>query len=140
MGGILVYGLAHGFSGLLETLESLLVNSPLGSLSDLTTTESLHQRFTSLVARGASKDIGSGLSLILGVLSTQTYAQAIWSAKSNSTARKGALLSALLIPPIGIACILIGLYMRGHCITADEVAALQAMGQAIPEEIGRAHV
>lgn len=67
VGGILVYGLAHGFSGLLETLESLLVNSPLGSLSDLTTTESLHQRFTSLVARGASKDIGSGLSLILGV-------------------------------------------------------------------------
>ena len=133
VGGILVYGLAHGFSGLLETLESLLVNSPLGSLSDLTTTESLHQRFTSLVARGASKDIGSGLSLILGVLSTQTYAQAIWSAKSDSTARKGALLSALLIPPIGIACILIGLYMRGHCITADEVAALQAMGQTIPE-------
>lgn len=133
VGGILVYGLAHGFSGLLETLESLLVNSPLGSLSDLTTTESLHQRFTSLVARGASKDIGSGLSLILGVLSTQTYAQAIWSAKSDSTARKGTLLSALLIPPIGIACILIGLYMRGHCITADEVAALQAMGQTIPE-------
>ena len=133
VGGILVYGLAHGFSGLLETLESLLVNSPLGSLSDLTTTESLHQRFTSLVARGASKDIGSGLSLILGVLSTQTYAQAIWSAKSDSTARKGALLSALLIPPIGIACILIGLYMRGHCITADEVAALQAMGQTIPD-------
>ena len=38
----------------------------------------------------------------------------------------------MLIPPIGIACILIGLYMRGHCITADEVAALQAAGQAVP--------
>ena len=55
------------------------------------------------------------------------------SSKSDSAARKGSLLSALLIPPIGIACILIGLYMRGHCITADEAAALQAAGQTIPD-------
>ncbi len=133
VGGILVFGLAHGYSGLLETVQALLAGTPLGSLSDLATTADVHQRFTSLLARGASKDIGSCLSLLLGVLSTQTYAQAIWSGKSDSAARKGALLSALLIPPIGIACILIGLYMRGHCITADEVAALQAMGQAIPD-------
>lgn len=131
VGGILVYGLANGFGGLLETLESLLVHTQLGSLSGLTDGASVHQRFTSLLARGPSKDIGSCLSLILGVLSTQTYAQAIWSGKSNRAAQKGALLSALLIP-IGVACILIGLYMRGHCITADEVSALQAMGQAIP--------
>ena len=95
--------------------------------------QAVHERFTSLIARGASKDIGSGLSLVLGVLSTQTYAQAIWSGKSDRAAKKGALLSACLIPPIGIACILIGLYMRGHCITADEVAALQAVGQSVPE-------
>ena len=95
--------------------------------------QAIHQRFTSLIARGASKDIGSGLSLVLGVLSTQTYAQAIWSAKSHRAAKKGALLSACLIPPIGIACILIGLYMRGHCITAEEVSALQALGQSVPE-------
>lgn len=87
------------------------------------------------MARGASKDIGSALSLVLGVLSTQTYAQAIWSGKSDSAARKGALLSALLIPPIGVACILIGLYMRGHCITAEEVAALQALGQTVPGDL-----
>ena len=117
----------------MDSLESLLAGTPLGSISDLTTAAGVHERFTSLVARGASKDIGSGLSLVLGVLATQTYAQAIWSGKSDSAARKGSLLSALLIPPIGIACILIGLYMRGHCITADEVAALQAMGQAIPD-------
>ena len=82
---------------LLETLEQLLTSSPLGAVSGLATEEAVHQRFTSLVARGASKDIGSALSLVLGVLSTQTYAQAIWSGKSDSAARKGALLSALLI-------------------------------------------
>ena len=121
-GGVLVYGLANGFGGVLETVEHLLVNSPLGALSGVESQQAVHERFTSLIARGASKDIGSGLSLVLGVLSTQTYAQAIWSGKSDRAAKKGALLSACLIPPIGIACILIGLYMRGHCITADEVA------------------
>ena len=132
VGGILVYGLANGYGGVLETLENLLANSSLGELNGLQGAEAVHQRFTSLLSRGASKDLGSCLSLLLGVLSTQTYAQAIWSAKTDRAAKKGALLSAVLIPPIGIACILIGLYMRGHCITADEVAALQAAGQAVP--------
>ena len=68
VGGILVYGLANGFGGLLETLEQLLTSSPLGAVSGLATEEAVHQRFTSLVARGASKDIGSALSLVLGVL------------------------------------------------------------------------
>ena len=131
-GGILVFGLAHGLGGLMETLNTLLAGTPLGNLSGLDSAAAVHSRFTSLISRGASKDIGSGLSLLLGVLSTQTYAQAIWSGKSDSAARKGSLLSALLIPPIGIACILIGLYMRGQCITADEAAALQAAGQSIP--------
>ena len=133
LGGVLVFGLAHGFSGLMETLNALLSGSELGKLAGLTDGASVHSRYTSLIARGASKDIGSGLSLILGVLSTQTYAQGVWSGKSDSAARKGSLLSAFLIPPIGIACILIGLYMRGHCITADELAALKAAGQAVPE-------
>ena len=132
-GGALVFGLAHGFSGLMETLQALLAGTDLGAVGGLTDGDSVRARFTSLVARGVSKDIGSGLSLILGVLSTQTYAQGIWSGKSDSAARTGSLLSALLIPPIGIACILIGLYMRGQCITADEAAALQAAGQAIPD-------
>lgn len=132
VGGILVYGLANGYGGVLETLENLLASSPLGEFNGLQGAEAVHRRFTSLLARGASKDLGSCLSLLLGVLSTQTYAQAIWSAKTDRAAKKGALLSAVLIPPIGIACILIGLYMRGHCITADEAAALQAAGQAVP--------
>ena len=94
VGGILVYALAGGFGGLMDSLENLLAGSALGGVSDLVTVENVHERFTSLVARGASKDIGSGLSLVLGVLSTQTYAQAIWSGKSDSAARKGSLLSA----------------------------------------------
>ncbi len=71
-------------------------------------------RFFSLFARGAGKDLGAALSLLLGVLTTQTYAQAVLSAKSDRDARMGAVASAFLIPPIGVGGILAGLYMRAH--------------------------
>lgn len=71
-------------------------------------------QFFSLFARGAGTDLGAGVSLLLGVLTTQTYAQAVLSAKSDATARRGALLSTFLIPPIGIGGILVGLFMRAH--------------------------
>lgn len=71
-------------------------------------------RFFSLFARGAGKDLGAALSLLLGVLTTQTYAQAVLSAKSDRAGRLGALASAFLIPPIGVGGILVGLYMRAH--------------------------
>ena len=95
--------------------------------------EDMSARYFSLFSRGFLKDMGSGLSLLLGVLATQTYAQAIWSAKSDSKARKGAMLSAVLIPPIGIACIFIGMFMRNHCMTTNEIAALTEAGKSIPE-------
>ena len=71
-------------------------------------------RFGSLFARGLGKDVGAGLSLILGVLTTQTYAQAVMSAKNDRQARIGTLVSAALIPPIGAGGILVGLFMRAH--------------------------
>jgi SSS family solute:Na+ symporter len=68
----------------------------------------------SLFGRGVEKDLASGISLIVGVLSTQTYAQAIATAKNFGEARKGALCSALLVPPIGLGAVLVGLFMRAH--------------------------
>lgn len=68
----------------------------------------------SLFARGAGTDTGACLSLILGVLTTQTYAMAVMSGKSDRAARTGALAGAILIPPIGAGGILVGLYMRAN--------------------------
>jgi len=68
----------------------------------------------SLFGRGVEKDLAGGFSLVVGVLSTQTYAQAIASGRTFAEARKGALLSAVLIPPIGIGGILVGLFMRAN--------------------------
>ena len=65
-----------------------------------------------LFARGVGTDGGACLSLILGVLCTQSYAQAIFAGKTDREARKGALISACCIPPIGVGGILVGLYMR----------------------------
>lgn len=54
------------------------------------------------------------VSMIIGVLSTQIYLQAIFSARDVREARNGAFLSAAVIPPIGILGIIIGLYLRGN--------------------------
>lgn len=76
-----------------------------------------HVPWFSLFGRGVSTDLAAGFSLLVGVLSTQTYIQAILSGKSLAVSRKGALLSALLIPPIGIGGILVGLYMRANIVS-----------------------
>ena len=96
----------------------------------------MNHKYQNIFARGISKDAGSCISVILGVLSTQTYAQAIWSARADSVARKSALISAIITIPIGFACILVGMYMRAHYITAEELNALTLIGKDIPEGMG----
>lgn len=129
----------NGAAGIVDGLNHLMSGTALGAaqqaegLSALLNSKDIEQRFFNLVARGTLKDIGSGLSLLLGVLSTQTYAQAIWSAKTDQNAKQGALLSALLIPPLGIAGIYIGLFMRANYLTQAEVDILLETGVAVPE-------
>lgn len=53
-------------------------------------------------------------SMLVGVLSTQIYLQAIFSAKNVKEARNGAFLSAAVIPPIGVLGIIVGLYLRAN--------------------------
>ena len=70
------------------------------------------EQYFSLVARGATVDIGAGISLVLGVLTTQAYISAVISARSLKISRAGALVSAILIPLVGIGGIFVGLYMK----------------------------
>ncbi len=98
--GIMVLHLAGGLGGVTSMINS--IDNPE------------HVNFYSLIARGPGKDIGAGVSLILGILTTQTYGQAVMSGKTDRAARTGALVSAFMIPPIGIAGILVGLYMRAN--------------------------
>ena len=73
----------------------------------------------SLFGRGVGEDLSAGFSLIVGVLSTQTYIQAIISGRDLKSSRRGAWLSSVLIPPIGLAGILIGLYMKANFPESD---------------------
>ena len=123
-GGIIVLSLTDGYHGLMTAIEETQNNT------------SIQEQYNNLLARGAAKDIGSCLSVILGVLATQSYAQGIWAAKTDSVARRGAMISAILTIPIGAACVLIGLYMRGHYVTAEEMEAFVAGGATIPDNIG----
>ena len=134
--GIVVWHLGKGLTGINHDIETLYASSPLCQLNGLTDIESIHHRYGSMVARGPLKDIGGCLSLMLGVVTTQTYAQGIWSGASTAKARRGGLYCAFLIPLIGAACTLVGMYMRGHYVTAAEFAAMQAAGESLPEGIG----
>ena len=67
-----------------------------------------------LFSGGVSSDLASGISTIVGVLSTQTYFQAIMAGKNSKTSRRGAFLVAFLVFPVGVVCTMIGMYMRIH--------------------------
>ena len=134
--GMIVWHLAGGFSGLRDGVDAAYQSSTLCQFNGLNDIESIHHRYGSLVARGAMKDLGGCLSLVLGVVATQTYAQCIWSASTTRHARRGALICAICLPIIGAACTLVGIYMRGHYVTAEEWAAMRQAGEALPAGIG----
>ena len=134
---VIVLRLVGGLENVWHDIGSLYSHNPiLADTASLPDDTAVRQRFGSLVARGPLKDVGSGLSLLLGVVSTQTYAQGVWAARSHREARRGVLLSAVLVPIIGAACTLVGLYMRGHYVTIGEQETLAAAGQAVPTGMG----
>ena len=134
--GVVVWHIAGGMTGLRDGVEAAYQSPTLSQLNGLTDIESIHHRYGSPFARGFFKDMGGCLSLVLGVVCTQSYAQCIWSGATTSKARRGALLCALFMPIIGAACTLVGIYMRGHYVTAEELAALQTAGETLPTGVG----
>ncbi len=103
--GVIVLSKCGGVGGFTDMVNGLVVQKTDGTVID--------RNLWSLFGRGFWTDFGSCMSLILGVLTTQTYAQAILTAKSDRDGRIAALISTILIPIIGIFGILVGLYMRG---------------------------
>lgn len=121
--GILVLYFCGGISGFTEYVRK--IENP----------ENIH--FYSLFARGINKDLGACLSLILGVITTQSYAQAIFMAENEKQAIKGALISSVLVPPIGIGGILVGLYMRAmHPGIVSKTALTYFVTQYMPPMLG----
>lgn len=82
------------------------------------------EQFFNLLARGAATDLGAGLSLVLGIITTQTYFQVLSMSRTFGVYSRSCLLGTLLIPPIGFAAVLVGLYMRVHSPDISPSAAL----------------
>ena len=134
--GVVVWRMAGGFAGVGRGIDAVYTLPGIAEENGIADLESIHHRYGSLFGRGVTKNLGGCLSIVLGVVSTQTYAQSIWSAATTPKARRGAVYCAFLIPLIGAACTLVGMYMRGHYVTAAELAALQAAGESLPDGIG----
>ena len=111
--GVMVLNMVGGFSAFADMVHG--IDNPAGV------------NFFSLFARGVGTDAGACLSLILGVLTTQTYAQGVLSGKTDRAGKGGALLSAFLIPPIGAGGILVGLYMRANAALYPGLTAKTAL-------------
>ena len=123
---ILVYvvfggALSLGYAGTLKTVLlsisvitcGLVAIKQAGGLFQFSTLLD-HSQYYSLVARGAMVDLGAGLSLIVGVLTTQSYVSAIVMAKGKAEITKGTIITALLVPLIGVAGIYVGMFMKMH--------------------------
>lgn len=75
-------------------------------------TSNLPASYFNIFGRGVAVDLAAGFSLIIGVMSTQTYLQAIFSGKTVNDSRRAGLISGALIPPLGIGGILVGMHMK----------------------------
>lgn len=73
---------------------------------------------------GVGNGLGACGSLVTGVLCTQIYMQAVFSARSERDAVRGCTIAAIAIPPVGLMCIWIGLAMRNAGVEIDPVQAL----------------
>lgn len=78
----------------------------------------------SLFGRGVGTDLATGFSLLVGIISTQTYIQAVFSGRTAAVSRNGAVLAGLLAPLLGLAGVMIGLYMK---INYPDITAAEAL-------------
>ena len=99
--GTLVLNMTGGFDGFIAMVNTI---EPTNG-----------EDFLNVFGRGVSREVGSCMAMIIGITTTQIYAQAVCAAKSDQVARWGTIASAFLIPIIGAMGILVGLYMRAHC-------------------------
>ncbi len=87
--------------------------------------------------RGFVPEAGYLASMIVGVFTTQIYIQSFAAAKNLHAARRGAFVSALLMPPMGLLGVAIGLSVRarGVALQPDQVLSWFIM-DSFPPLIG----
>ena len=132
-----------GFSGIFKLLlmavsifaGSLAAFNNMGGLSGMQA--HFEPKYFSLFGNGVESALYSLFSMIIGVISTQTYAQALFSAKDSKTAMSGCLAAGLVCIPIGIPSVIIGMFMRLHYPAMNPIEALPMfLLTQLPEWLG----
>jgi len=73
---------------------------------------------------GIGKNISSLMSISIGIMCTQIFVQGVFAASDEESARKGVLVSSLVLPTMGFLGVLIGLAMRHANISVEAAQAL----------------
>ncbi len=80
--------------------------------------------YLSFFPRGVGTEVASIFSVVVGFASTQTYLQPLFAASNIKSARRGAIISGLLIPVIGVAAVMVGMFMRAQHPDMSPASAL----------------
>ena len=104
VGGILSYNDLGGLTGISESFPAF--------------------PWLSLFGKGIEDSLFSLFSMVIGVISTQTYVQALFSAKDSATAAAGCVTAALIVIPVGLPSVMIGMYMNAM---HPEINAIDAL-------------
>lgn len=133
-----------GVSGILKmvTLALALCVAGVGAVLSLRAMPDFDATFPafpwfSLWGRGVGESLGNLGALIVGVICTQTYVQAIYSASDRKVAAVGTSLAALITIPVGLPSIAIGMYMHAAHPELSPVLALPVyLVRYTPEWVG----
>lgn len=125
-GGAISAGVA-GFAKLLISFTALLVFGAValtigGGFSAFHA--QLPAQYFSLFGNGFWKDAGNGLGIVLGVLTTQVYVQAVLSARDVRQSRIGAIVAGVGTSVFGLGGVAVGMFMRIH---EPNIAPAQAL-------------
>lgn len=82
------------------------------------------QHWFSLMGNGREDALFCLSAMIIGVISTQTYIQALFSAKDSRTATVGCSVAALIVIPVGLPSVVIGMFMHLHHPEINSIDAL----------------
>jgi solute:Na+ symporter, SSS family len=83
-------------------------------------------------ARGLSETVADVIALLVGMLCTQTYIQAIFAGRDTATAARGTLVAAFLCIPVGLPCVAIGMAMHA---SHPHMAAIYALPAWLVSEV-----
>ena len=115
-GGAISAGIA-GFVKLIIAFSALLVFGAValhlsGGFAPLQA--ALPAKYFSLFGNGFWKDIGNGLGIVFGVLTTQVYVQAVLSGNTVTQSRIGSIAAGIGTTVFGLGGVAVGMFMRVH--------------------------